>query len=179
MMLDQVRFIASKQLEKTQKGSAMCLEVFVAADEPLPTIPFNSAAPAFNASTLWPTAESVRRHFSKPHVYSLGAQTGCACGFYYSPDDVDPDFFNAPNVPEEVKEIVRADYAAGREAVRQLKRYLTFAVGRSGLAEVFSCWIGDETAEPVSRRTVTLDYFDGEAFRFVEKEFLTVLFGGA
>jgi len=124
----------------------MCLQVFVAADEPLPTIPFDSAAPAFNASTLWPEAESVRRHFSKPYIYSLGAQTGCACGFGYSPDDLDPEFLDAPDVPEEVKESTRADHAARREAVQQLKGYLTITVDRCGSAEVFNCWVADEAA---------------------------------
>lgn len=157
----------------------MCLELFVASDERLLLIPFDPAAPAFSTSTLWPEDQPVRRRFSKPFVYSVGAQTGCSCGFSYNSHDLSPDLLSDPDVPEAVKASVIEDCAARRESVRQLKEFLGAAMQSSGSAEVFSCWAGDEASEPVSRRAVSLAHFSGESFRFIEKELLTVLRDGA
>lgn len=155
----------------------MCLQVFVAADEPLPLVDFDAATPAFNAVSLHAAAEPVLKYFSKPHVRSVGAHTGCSCGFRYNPDDLTPDFLADPEVPDDVKDMVRADYADCHDSVRQLRRFLADLVSRGGSVEVFSCWSGAEDAEPTSRRTVTANYFGSEIFRFVEGELLTVVQG--
>lgn len=95
-------------------------------------------------------------HFTKPHVYFLGAHTGCSCGFRYGiGGDADE---------------------AGRESVRRLGAYLAAAVEAAGPVELYACWDGDE-AEPERERTAVMaSHFSGEAedFDLPERWFATI-----
>jgi hypothetical protein len=77
------------------------------------------------------------------------------------------------DVPSEIKERVMADYEARRKSVHLLREHLRLAV-ETGKAEVYSCWIGDEEADPEMRLDVTLDHFGGDFFHLSEKQFLKV-----
>jgi hypothetical protein len=149
----------------------MCLEVFVASDKPLPEITDEPGIFVFRTQPLDSRNEAVIRLFSKPYLCAVTSVGGCACGFRYAPDDL--DVLSYTEVPEEIKENARADYEASRESVRRLKEFLRNAAG-PGTVEVYSCWNGDAEAEPETRQSVTLDHFEGDAFSFVEREFLTV-----
>ncbi len=129
----------------------MCMALFVAADEPLPVIEWRESAPAFNVQVISETEESVRRHFSKPHVYYLGAHTGCSCGFAYGRA--------APSSKD----------AAGRASVAALQQYLRDAVQRLGEVELFSSWEGEWNQLPDQRLEVTGDWFGGDTFELPEK----------
>ena len=139
--------------------------LYAAADLPLPTLPFDVTAPAFNVRDAdrrdARAREAARAHLTKPHVYLLGAHTGCACGFSYGVDG---------------KEDEEAD---GRESVRRLAEYLEGAVERGGPLELYACWDGDEPEPPVERATVTPRYFGGDAFALRERWLATVVATGA
>lgn len=143
--------------------------VFAASEEPLPLTSVEDPV-LFQARRVLAGSEPVLRVFSKPHVYKLGSVYGCACGFGYSPSEL--DVLAEADWPDEVKVSKFAEYGARQESVRRLKEYLRLAV-EMGTAEVYSCWEGDEE-EPDSRLDVTLDHFGGDAFAFEECQFLTV-----
>jgi hypothetical protein len=135
----------------------MCMVLYAAADAPLAELPERSPPAPFSARPIRGREEPVRTHFSATHVYFLGADTGCSCGFQYG-----------PSVELE---------SEGRESVRRLREYLADAVERAGSVEVYACWEGDE-AEPLARRElVTLAYFadDVEAFGLGERWLATVV----
>lgn len=72
----------------------MCTEIYLAASQPLPLVPWVEEAPAFHVTPLnsWPGVEAdIRGHVSHPHVYDLGSFLGCSCGFIPDPDDEDAD----------------------------------------------------------------------------------------
>jgi hypothetical protein len=129
----------------------MCMILYAAADTPLPTLPMGDPPAPLSVRAIRASEEPVRAHFGKPHVYVLGAHTGCSCGFSYG-DGGDED-------------------AAGRESVRRLGAYLATAVGRAGPVELYACWGGDE-AEPAAagRATLTAADFAGDAARFALTE---------
>ena len=63
-------------------------QVFLASDNPLPLTPPDQSF-LFRAQPLLTESEPVLRLFSKPHVYDLSSVGGCACGFGYSPYDLE------------------------------------------------------------------------------------------
>src|SRR5829696_3612944 len=103
----------------------MCMVVYVAADTPLPLIPWDERTPAFHVTELRPEVAAVRAHFSKPYVYYAGSHEGCGCGFSYGWWNDDAEL-NARN----------------RETVRQLGAYLDAATRAAGPIELYACWSG-------------------------------------
>jgi hypothetical protein len=62
----------------------MCLSVFLRTRTELPEIGWNEVNPSFNAREL---RGRDRRPFVEPHVYDLGTDKGCACGFMTDGED--------------------------------------------------------------------------------------------
>ena len=88
----------------------MCLTVYIASGVPLPSADSANLFVRPIQESEWP----VVQHFSKPHVYFIGAFTGCACGFRPPGDEGDEardrtlsEFLqfldaHAPNEPSEL-----------------------------------------------------------------------------
>ena len=134
----------------------MCLALYAAADAPLPEIPVVDPPAPLSVRPLRRDEAAVRARFSKPHVYFLGADTGCSCGFSYDAPETGP--------------------AERRDSVRQLRAYLTDVVARVGPVELYTCWGGDE-AEPARERVhISPGYFvdDAEVFELPERWLATV-----
>ncbi|HEX5217721.1 MAG TPA: hypothetical protein VFV98_19810 [Vicinamibacterales bacterium] len=129
--------------------------LFAAAGEPLGLIEWTEQAPAFNVKMIGPDEQPVARQFTRPHIYYVGAHTRCACGFVYGQPFPPPD-----NEAEE---------AAGRASVAALQQWLHDRVDGLGEIELYACWHGDWTADPVQRLHVTPEYFGGDAFALGEK----------
>jgi hypothetical protein len=134
----------------------MCWVLYLAADRPLPLRPFEPEAPALNVAELSPDELRVRRQFSKPFMYSVGAHTHCGCGF--DRDQAEPDH------PEELSAI--------EASLRHLGRYLADAVRVAGSLELFACWDGDQAAEPDHRWTCRLSDFDERMDWFPDRTFI-------
>ena len=132
----------------------MCMTVFVAAAEPLPFIPWDPARPAFHLQRLAESEQFVRLRFTQPHIYFLGAHTGCSCGFNYGLRDVQDS--------ED-----QAEEHASRASVDALRGYLANAVERLGAVEVLACWERDWALEP-QRARVTPEWFGGDTFAMPE-----------
>ena len=140
----------------------MCMTVFIAATEPLPFVPWNASAPAFHLQALSDAEGGVRVRFTKPHIYFLGAHTGCSCGFNYG-------------LREIKHQEDRAEEDASRASVAALRAYLEDAVARQGEVEVFASWEGDWSLEPEQQLQVTPDWFGGESFAMPERVFFRVV----
>lgn len=134
----------------------MCMALFIAAAEPLETIPWDESRRGFNVQSITESDEVVRRHFTKPHVYYAGAHTGCSCGFAYG-------LLDAKDEAEEAEDV------AARRSVADLQRYLAVAVARLGEVEIFSAWEGDFGEDADQRLDVTPDWFGGGSFELPER----------
>jgi hypothetical protein len=137
----------------------MCMAVYIAADAPLPLIPWDETRRTFHVSELSKEDEPVRVQFSKPYVVYAGSHEGCGCGFAYG------------QYPEHEE---LEDAAACMESVSRLSGYLQDVISRVGAVEVFACWEGQQGDVPTRRRKVTPAAIGGAAFWFEEREFLTV-----
>src|SRR5687767_2599742 len=135
----------------------MCMALYVAAERPLRTIPEVNPPAAIAVCSLDDRAEPVRRHFSKSHVYFIGAHTGCSCGFSFESDD--------------------DDAASGRASGRALRAFLDEAIAEAGEVELYACWDGEEGEAPGQRISLNLAEFAGDEERFdlVERRFIVLV----
>ena len=129
----------------------MCMMLYIAANETLPLIAWNKRQPAFNVSNIGRFSRHVRTQFSKPHVYFVGAHTGCSCGFLDSQIESD-----------------------AKASICKLSEYLSNALETTETLELFSCWCGDENTEPETRQTLTPQDIMSDDFVLDELQFITV-----
>lgn len=136
----------------------MCLVVYVASRSPLPLVPWQEDAPAFNVTDVTRHEELVRRVLSLPHVRQAGSHTRCGCGFNEGREHV------------EVYADPQADRAAALESSLRLARYVL----EHHVQQIYSCWSGDEGEARSSERRLSADDLAAEDFFFRERELLTI-----
>ena len=140
----------------------MCMVLYVAVDDPIPLVEWNAENPAFHVRRA-PAGEDeiVRHHFTKPHIYEVGAHTGCACGFSYG--------------QYEVRDAAdRVEDASARESVHALRRYISALIEQGMEVEIFACWDGDQQHPAEQQLEVSPAFFDGDIFELPEKMALRV-----
>jgi hypothetical protein len=141
----------------------MCMVVFIASRSPLPLIPWQQDAPAFNVAGLSEPEERVRRHFSLPHVRYAGSHTQCGCGFNEGRGH--PEVYNDP----------AKERATALASSKQLACY----VREHRVEQIYSCWSGDEGEPRQFERCITPDALTGDDFFFREKELFSIEYDAA
>jgi hypothetical protein len=137
----------------------MCMVVYVASEVPLATSEWSAQAPGFHVTPVG-DADAVLARFSKPFVYYTGSHQGCGCGFQLN------EYFTS--------DADRAEQDAVRESRRRLADFLADALTRQPEVELFACWDGSESQEPVIRERIRPQDLLGARTRFEEGEFLVV-----
>jgi hypothetical protein len=132
----------------------MCLAVYVAADAPLPQSKWREAAPAFYLEEV-PESESVRKQFRYRHVYYAGSHEGCGCGF--SKDGRDT-----------------AELEKCQETYNALGAVLSAQASSGVKIELFTCWEGQQTAEPDERKVIAVEELLEPEFELKELALLSV-----
>jgi hypothetical protein len=61
--------------------SAVCIALFVGLDSPIVERPFVKGAPTPFVRLVRDPVELPAPYFTKPYVYEIGDEEGCACGF--------------------------------------------------------------------------------------------------
>lgn len=136
----------------------MCIVVYVASRSPLPLIAWRQDAPAFNVTELTESEQPVCRNLTLPHVRQAGSHTSCGCGFNEGREY--PQVYDDPVA-------ARAD---ALESASHLARY----VREHQIAQIYSCWSGDEAESKEFDRRITPDDLVAPDFFFREGELLTV-----
>lgn len=134
----------------------MCMMVYLAADQPLRTVDWDVANPAFAVGVVEPDYEPVRRQLSKAYLYVANSHEGCGCGFQLG-EWSDPDYEAKANAPV-------------RRSLRQFAEYLEQELPRVGEIEVLAAWAGEEGAPIEHQRVLTPGTLRGERFAFLEGE---------
>ena len=138
-----------------------CMAIYLAAEAPLPLIEWCAEIPGFYLTGLeTKNDELVRVQFTRPHIYCAGSHTECGCGFNYG------RIAKFERDPEEL--------ARKHHSLAAMSEYLAHEIGRVGEIELFSCWDGDQAADPELRRDLTPSSLLGESFFFCERELSVV-----
>ncbi len=134
--------------------------IYLAADVPLPLVPWDEEEPGFHVDEISETEEGVRAQFQKAHVVYVGSHEGCGCGFQYG------KWPEGTHEPSELA-LCQASKAA-------LAEYLSEQAGRVGRIELFACWDGDQEAIPEHQRSLAPAELAKPEFFFLEKELIAV-----
>jgi hypothetical protein len=135
----------------------MCIMVYVASDDPHLAALWDKTDRAFRVAALTDPAEPVRRQFTRPHVYYVGSHEHCGCGFQC-------------DEPDGTSDRASANWASRR----RLAEFLADALQRQPPVELFTCWDGDQAAEPEHRGRIRPADLVRDRTVFHEKEYLVV-----
>jgi hypothetical protein len=138
----------------------MCMMVYLAADVPFSSVPWDESAPAFSTSALSSDEQRVSVQFTKPNLIYVGAHEGCGCGFQLG------------QYPAEATDTRERELQ--RRSLHELAEYLRAELLRSTVIELFACWDGDQEAPQEHRRELTPSVLEGDHFFFLQKERSTV-----
>lgn len=144
------------------RHAQMCMIYFLGCEGDAPlTAPWSEASPSFYvAQPESHQAERVRAHLPFPCIRSLGAHTGCGCGFrcdWAGPVDTDPEETAA----------AQADHDA-------LARYLSGLPPQRRRMQIYGCWYGDEAKRPEHHRSISIAELASPEFVFHERELITL-----
>jgi hypothetical protein len=139
----------------------VCNFLFIAADRTLPALDWNEDAPAVHLRKPEESPAVVREWLSKAFIYEIGSHDGCGCPF---------------SLPYEVLDLDDTDLSRewneGREAFRQLAKYLDQAISIAGTVELYNGF--DYWLPPLERRSIKVGELTGEQFIFEERQLLIV-----
>ena len=130
----------------------MCMVIYIASRRPLPLVPWQPDARAFNVTALTEHEEPVRRHFTLPNICCAGSHTQCGCGF------------------NEGRGYQGDDNTASVASSARLARF----VREHGVGQIYSCWSGDEGQAREFERSISPEALVADDFLFRERELLTM-----
>ena len=134
----------------------MCIVAFIASRSPLPLIPFQEDAPAFNVTELTEHERPVLLHLTLPEVRHAGSHTSCGCGF------------------NEGRQYPDADRAGERVDALESSARLARYVREHRVGQIYSCWSGDEGEPQESERHINPQDLIADDFFFRERELLII-----
>ncbi|HEU4893382.1 MAG TPA: hypothetical protein VFT47_17625 [Vicinamibacterales bacterium] len=131
---------------------------YIGSRSPLPLIPFQESAPAFNVTEITEQEQAVLVHLALPHVRQVGSHTSCGCGFNEGREH--PEVYDDP----------AAERAGALESSARLAQY----VREHRVEQIYSCWSGDEAEAQEFERHVTPADLVAENFFLRERELLVI-----
>ena len=132
----------------------MCLAVYLASNLELQPSSWSERQPGYYLERVKP-GKVVCRLFSLPYVYYVGSHEGCGCGFLKDGE-----------VGEEL-ELHQANYWALVKCIKE-------AQSRGANIELYACWEGDQSLEPVAVEAFTPSTLGEPEFQFSERHFINV-----
>ena len=136
----------------------MCMVAYIASRSPLPLIPFQESAPAFNVTEMTEQERAVLVHLALPHVRQAGSHTSCGCGFNEGREH--PEVYDDP--------------AAARAGALASSARLAQYVREHRVEQIYACWSGDEAEAQEFERRITPAVLVAEDFFLRERELLVI-----
>lgn len=138
----------------------MCVNVFIASDRKLPTVPWNPLEPSLYVRPVDELDQDLRDVFSKRHVYFVGSHEGCGDGFSFGVEPVES--------PEDEERERKA-----RDSVRRLAAYLE-SVAEKGPVELFAQWSSGPASRNGAAEVLDLTAFEEDSFSIPENRLMVV-----
>jgi len=108
-----------------------------------------------------PVHQAVRKQFSKPFVYQVMTEQGCACGF-----DHDPDWEGEPSIIQENKR--------SRVLLTQLSACLAQALNIAGPLELYAGYCDKLDLQPTHRGAIAPDQLISSRLNQKDRKFFVV-----
>jgi hypothetical protein len=138
----------------------MCLVLYLSSDRRRPEIAWNESEPRFHVKRDDPDAARANKNCSKSHIFYVGSDNGCGCGFRQEHDYTSDD-------PEQE--------TSKRDNQQRLHDYVATCLADESSVELFSVWSGDEELEPEHSRTISPSEILDPDFHFLERQLTTVI----
>ena len=133
----------------------MCLVLYLGSEKRRPLIAWDESAPRFHVKDDDADAKKASAHFRKAHVYYVGSDNGCGCGFRQEHDSMIDD----------AEQLV-----AKTDNQTLLHAYIKRCLADEDSVELYSCWSGDEALPMESDRTIGVDELIDDDFWFAERQ---------
>jgi hypothetical protein len=133
----------------------MCLVLYLGSDKRRPLIAWDEAAPRFHVKDDDDDAKKASTHLRKSHVYYVGSDNGCGCGFRQEHDSMIDD---------------AEQLASKTDNQTLLHEYINRCLADEDSIELYSCWSGDEAQPMEFDRTICVDELIDSDFWFAERQ---------
>ena len=133
----------------------MCLVLYLASEKRRPLIAWDESAPRFYVKADDADAVKASAHLRKPHVYYVGSDNGCGCGFRQEHDSMIDD---------------AEQLASKADNQTMLHEYIKRCLADEDSIELYSCWSGDEALPMGCDRTIGVDELIDADFWFAERQ---------
>ena len=139
----------------------MCYALYIASDVPLATSDTDDERPEFYVCEAREAPEGVTKHFSKAHIYYVGAHTNCSCGFFFCPEWT-------------YDESRKGELQEEKASAQRLVSYLSSALEQTHELELFVSWEGDQHEISVRTKHMSPQDLLGEEFALDEGDFVII-----
>ena len=146
--------------------SPMCFVLYIASNKPLPIIPWDPDADCVHTEDLPEAAVAFRSHFTGRHVYYVGSDTNCGCGYRHAT-------YNNGSWPDEewrLEDDAREAQPNHERLVRLIREHLE---GEES-CELYGVWDGSSIDPAVCHLDITLQGLQELDFCFRERCHYTV-----
>ena len=129
----------------------MCFVLYMAADTPIPDIPFDREDPRLNTQPLTEGELPVQGLFQQRSVKCLGSSSHCGCGYRHLS-------YQEGEWPEEY--LIGTDPEFGRDTQEDhesLRKFLIDQLQHNEKIELCGCWDGDDHDPPARHERVCVD----------------------
>lgn len=141
------------------------MAIYIATDDPLPTIPYDESNPKLNTENPAGNEMELRNVFSKPHIKYVGSNQGCGCGFRHALLD-NENWLKVLNEEE-----TGFDNNNHLDLVDLISKNSSSA----NSVEILSVWEGDHREAIKYRQTINLTEILDSDFYFKERGLYTVV----
>ena len=137
----------------------MCLVLYMATSEPVA----ERETEDLTIERLRSGGEGVARHFANPHLYLIGAHTGCGCGFPSVAAEGPVKYFEGMFDDEDDE-----DRLKNLASVRALLELIGSCLTNASVVELFAAWVGDEAKRAHGTIELQLEQVEAHTFFFNE-----------
>ena len=140
----------------------MCFVLYIGSDISLHEIPYKQEAPAFYTQALSKDDAEVAKHFSMSSVLYAGSSESCGCGFQHALLNSGSDMLSFVN--DELDE-------GSRQNMKQLSDYVEQILQKGGQVELYGCWDGDFSDQPLFKEDISYQELNRVGFFLKERAF--------
>lgn len=146
----------------------MCFVLYIATPKPLPIVPWDDKARGIHTEQLSEHDKSVAAHFHYPHVYYIGSDTHCGCGFRNA------TYQNGSWPEEEWRPEDDTSHLDAQPNHERLVKFIRSHLPEQTSFELYGMWEADFSAPALSDQKIGIDRLLDLDFYFRDRGRYTV-----